>query len=165
MPPPSDWNIRRRDLNILKLPSLFSFRRNDADVVTLGVQGVVIDPAKRILLVRHGYRPGWHFPGGGVERGEEILTALERELLEETGVALTAPPALLGLYANFEAFPGDHIALFRVAEWRRDAVPRPNAEIAESRFFSIDEIPADTVRGAVRRLDEIFRGAPQSDFW
>ena len=87
--------------------------------MTLGAQGVVIDGDDRVLLVRHSYRPGWFFPGGGVEWGETIETALQRELEEEVGVSLTAPPRLHGVFANFTSFPGDHIAVFVMRDWRR----------------------------------------------
>ena len=133
--------------------------------VTLGVQGVVVDDKQRVLLVRHGYRPGWHFPGGGVERGEPLVLSLERELLEETGVMASAPPKLFGVYAHFDVFPGDHIILFVIERWRREAVPLPNNEIAEQDFFEIGALPNGDSGGSRRRLDEIFRSASQSLNW
>lgn len=45
-----------------------------------------------ILLVRHKKR-GWELPQGRVEEGEGLLAALHREVLEETGVTITAPAA------------------------------------------------------------------------
>ena len=63
--------------------------------LTLGVKAVVTDVDQRILLVRHGYLPGWHFPGGGVDAGETCVEALARELEEEAMIAIDAPPLLI----------------------------------------------------------------------
>ncbi|MEO0620283.1 MAG: NUDIX domain-containing protein [Pseudomonadota bacterium] len=133
--------------------------------LTLGAQGIVIDEAGHVLLVRHGYRPGWHFPGGGVERGESIATALERELEEETGVTVTGPTELYGVFTNFEKFPGDHITVFLVRNWERPKIPAPNAEIRETAFFSPDALPDDTASGTRNRLVEIFSGQEMTQTW
>jgi 8-oxo-dGTP pyrophosphatase MutT (NUDIX family) len=115
--------------------------------------------------VRHGYRPGWHFPGGGVEFNETIETALARELLEEAGIVVEAPPKLFGIYANFHAFRGDHIALFIIETWSQPQVPAPGHEIAEHGFFALDALPDDIAAGTRARLDEIFAGARRSSLW
>lgn len=136
-----------------------------ADVVTLGVQAVVGDDSGRVLLVRHGYRPGWHFPGGGVERAETIKDAITRELEEETGVVLDEPARLFAIYAHFDAFPGDHIVLFVAESWRRPRIPAPNREIAEAGFFARDALPAGTTAQTRRRLEEIYSGVPLAAHW
>lgn len=133
--------------------------------LTLGAQGLVVDAHSKVLLVRHGYRPGWHFPGGGVELNETLLVALARELEEETGVTLNEPPVLHGLFSNSDNFPGDHIALFIVREWEQAQVPRSNAEIIEQGFFAVHDVPAGTDAGTRRRLAELFDGEVVSDRW
>jgi ADP-ribose pyrophosphatase YjhB (NUDIX family) len=134
-------------------------------IVTLGVQGVVADRDRRVLLVRHGYRDGWHFPGGGVERNETVAAAVTRELLEETGIVPEEEPRLIGIFAHFDDFPGDHIVLFSVDKWARPRVPAPNAEIVEQHFFALDALPAATSPGTRRRLQEMFAGAPVAEAW
>jgi 8-oxo-dGTP pyrophosphatase MutT (NUDIX family) len=133
--------------------------------LTLGAQAMVIDPEDRILLVRHTYRPGWHFPGGGVERHETVEAALARELHEEAGVVLTSRPQLFGIYANFRAFPSDHVALFVARDWEQPIAPHPSYEIAAHGFFARDALPDDIVRSAARRLREVFEGETRSLMW
>ena len=51
--------------------------------------GAIVVDADRLLLVQRGHEPGrglWSVPGGRVERGESLASAVERELAEETGL-------------------------------------------------------------------------------
>lgn len=135
------------------------------DKITLGVQGLVMDATRRVLLVRHGYRPGWHFPGGGVERAESVHLALARELEEEAGIVLTAPAQLFAIYSHFDAFPGDHIVLFLARSWTQPRVPEPNREIAAHGFFHIDALPEGTTQQTRRRIEEVFLARPRAEVW
>jgi 8-oxo-dGTP diphosphatase len=58
----------------------------------LVVSCLVRNDAGQLLLVRHKLR-GWELPQGRVEEGETLLGALQREVLEETGVSIETPRA------------------------------------------------------------------------
>ncbi len=126
--------------------------------LTMGAQALVLDDQGRVLLIRPTYKPGWHFPGGGVERNETAALAVRRELEEEAGVIALSDPELFSLYANFKSFPSDHVALFLVRKWRQPKVPEPNREIAEVGFFARDALPPGTVGAVHRRLAEAIDG-------
>lgn len=133
--------------------------------MTLGAQGAIRRGANEVLLIRHGYRPGWHFPGGGVEWNETLPTAMAREVEEETGVVVTGEPRLHGMFANFQTMPSDHVAVFVVENWEQPRVPPATMEIAEQRFFPVTDLPDGINSGTRRRLAEIFDGQPLAQHW
>jgi ADP-ribose pyrophosphatase YjhB (NUDIX family) len=133
--------------------------------MTLGVRAVVIDGDDSVLLVRHSYVSGWHFPGGGVEVGETCMEALARELEEEAGVALMGPPLLHGVFLNARRSRRDHVAVYVVRTFRVLGERAPDWEIEEARFFPRSALPEGTTAGARATLAEIFDSAPISDRW
>lgn len=134
------------------------------NAMTLGVRGMVIDDARGVFLVRHGYTPGWHMPGGAVDAGETVAAALARELMEEGNLRLLGPAVLYGLYRN-PRYPRDHVALYVVRAFEQPAPPRPNREIVESGFFRLDRLPEATTPATRRRLAEVLDGVPPGEDW
>lgn len=132
---------------------------------TLGVRGIVTDAEGRVLLVKHTYTPGWHLPGGGVERLETSGVSLLRELKEEAGIEAKAENLeLVSVHANHAFFPNDHVLVYRVTAWTRgEATSR--GEIAEVRFVDPLNPPADVSRGTNNRLGEVFGGKPRNELW
>jgi len=133
--------------------------------MTLGVRGIVVDAEERVLLVRHSYVPGWHFPGGGVERGEDVLTALRRELQEEANVVLAGAPSLHGIFHQSSGAGRDHVVVYVVRAFVQTGPRAPDREIREGRFFARDALPDGTTRATLDRLGEVFGGAPISPVW
>ena len=151
-------------LKVQRRMTQFVFRRTRA--LTLGVRGMVFDEEGRVLLVRHTYKPGWQFPGGGVEFRDTAAGALAHELLDEAGIEVRERPELFGIYDNRAIFPGDHVLLYvlRPGDYVRHPW-RPNAEIAKMGFFAPGDVPADTTAGTRRRITEVLEGRPPAVQW
>ena len=153
----------RRRIEPLARPFIHAwFRRTRG--VTLGVRGLVTDADGRILLVEHTYVPGWHLPGGGVDRGETGAAAVARELVEEAGVRLTEPPRLVSLHSHEADHPGDHVLFYRCGAWE----PCPatsRGEIHKVGWFAANALPPDTTRATRARIREALAGEAADPMW
>lgn len=131
--------------------------------VAFGVSAIVEDVDGRVILVRHSYQPGWHLPGGGVNRGEPPASAILRELREEIGLLKSDPPELTGIFTRRLGFVTNTIALYRVHNAEFEF--KPNYEIREITRADPAAPPPDTAPGTRRRLAEhAGKGAP-APYW
>lgn len=133
--------------------------------MTLGVRAVVLDADNRVFLVRHSYVSGWYLPGGGVDFGEAMEEALQRELKEEGDIDLTGEAVLHGIFLNSHVSRRDHVAVYVVRQFRQDRPPEPNREIVECGFFAITALPEGTTPGTRLRIAEVLDGKPPIATW
>ncbi len=119
--------------------------------MTLGVRGCVIDAEGRVLLIRHSYTPGWHFPAAGSRSGRRPSTRWRPKLREEANVILTGEPVFAGLFLNARTSRRDHVVLYRIDGWTQPAPFTPTREILEARFFARDALPEGVTRGTRER--------------
>jgi 8-oxo-dGTP pyrophosphatase MutT (NUDIX family) len=133
--------------------------------LTLGVRAIVRAPDGKFLLVRHTYTPGWHFPGGGVEKGETIVAALSKELLQETGLQLSSTPRLHGVFHNGHVSKRDHVLVYLCDAEGQVPKKHRSHEIAEIAYFTLRDLPENTDPGTLRRIREIVDGEALSEAW
>jgi 8-oxo-dGTP diphosphatase len=108
---------------------------------------VVVRRGDRVLLAQRSrgtYLGKWGFPGGHVERGETIIEAGLRELMEETGVVATPRgvlPHLEVIGRENGAITSHYILLPVLADWvSGEGVAADDA--ADLRWLSPDEMRA-----------------------
>jgi 8-oxo-dGTP pyrophosphatase MutT (NUDIX family) len=91
--------------------------------------GVIVTDGERILLGHATRSPRWDIPKGIAEPGETLPVAAARELLEETGLAITPEElANLGVHPYLR---GKDLALFM---WKPAQLPDPQRLACTSRF-------------------------------
>jgi 8-oxo-dGTP pyrophosphatase MutT (NUDIX family) len=125
--------------------------------INLGVRTMLIQDG-RVLLVRHVYQGGWFMPGGGMKRKETLEQAARRECYEEAGVEMQKIE-LFGIFFNYSEWKSDHIALFLCEDFTM--TDKKDSEIAEKRFFPLDDLPESLGSGHRRRLQEYQAGVKQ----
>lgn len=121
--------------------------------LTLGTR-ILVTKDDSVLLVRLTYSPGWHLPGGGVDHGESFLKGARRELREECGLEAAALD-LLGIYLNQLGRNADHVAVFIARGVQGEPRIQDAREIAELRYFPINELPTGLLASHRRRIQEL----------
>lgn len=125
---------------------------------TIGVRGLVLNDAGKMLLVRHSYgHRNWFLPGGGHRGSESPEEALMREMQEETGITV-AVTGLIGVYFYTGGYKRDHIYIFACRAVAGD-VRLMGGEIADIGWFAPDALPANLMLGMDRILDDWRNGS------
>jgi 8-oxo-dGTP diphosphatase len=116
---------------------------------SVSVAGVVIDDRGRALLTQRRDSGQWEAPGGILERDEDVMTGLLREIVEETGLTVE-PVVLTGVYKNMRQ--GVLALVFRCRRVRGDLAE--TEEVCAFRWVTDEEVRAlATEAFAVRVLD------------
>lgn len=86
--------LRRMPI-IMQMPYLLHKRLQPR--YSVGVNGIVFNDAREVLLVEHVFHPTrpWGLPGGWTDRSEDPADAVERELCEELGLVVEAHTVVL----------------------------------------------------------------------
>lgn len=162
------WSMRLPPLAQRMMPWLIHAGARFTRPLTLGVRAALLRDGiggPEVFLVRHSYVPGWHLPGGGVEAGETVGEAVVREVREECAVEIAGAPELFGLYFNRAGSRRDHVAVFRVRDFRVLGLRAPDLEIDEAGFHPLDALPAGTTTATRARLAEMRDGRPPAPHW
>lgn len=118
----------------------------------VGFSAVVLDESGRVLLLRHTFRRTncWSLPSGWMKRGETIGDAARREVLEETGLAISV--VLLSRVSTAFQY---RIAFFLACrvEGAGDDLTVDGKEVQEAGFFALDCLP-DNVPLADKKVIE-----------
>ncbi|MGB2791641.1 MAG: NUDIX hydrolase [Candidatus Moraniibacteriota bacterium] len=107
---------------------------------------LILNTEGQVLLVKTERR-GWEMPGGQVEEGEDVLSALKREVLEESGVSIE----ILKLSAVYSSIDEPSKVIFDfVSEYTKGVPKKDNKETLDVGWFSKEEALACVERDAMK---------------
>jgi len=135
---------------------------------TLPAVSVAVVRDNTVLLVKRARQPSqglYAFPGGKVEAGEALEDAVQRELLEETGLRATnyRPLREIHIDGRDDSHPVDYrLTVFGAVYAGGEAVASDDAETAA--FYTLNQMTALPLAGSVFAVAEELLG-PLPNTW
>ncbi len=120
---------------------------------TIGVAAVILNPQGQVLLIKRDKAPAfglWSIPGGKQEPGESVKQACEREVLEETGLAVEAKSIIAVVERQIEGFHYLIVDFFAEID-DQQIEPVAQSDVSAARWVPVAELSQyDLVAGLQR---------------
>ena len=124
---------------------LYGERISRQGELRLGCSAAIFDEQQRIFLTRRADNGQWCLPGGGMESGESVAEACQREVLEETGLTIRVK-RLVGIYSYTDqlvVYPDGNKAQIVALHFEAEVLqgsPMLSNETTEFGYFTPEEV-------------------------
>lgn len=131
------------------------------------VSAAIVNPEGRVLVTRRSEKvwyPGtWCIPGGHVDGGEDWISALRKEVMEEVGLTIRNE-VLIGIYSDPakgmlpDPVTGEKRYFVSAAFLVKDftGTPRLTEEISEIAWFYPNELPSNMLSPEDQKILDAF---------